>query len=356
MMVPAPKTLEKILSGTIAPGYLLLGREIYWRDRIWSALRRALRVEAISTSLAEVDLRQNSLYALLAQAAERDLWSPQRLILVRNAHTLSGAKPLEILRQYFRDPNPNTVLVFEMTGIDLESQDWREREKTKALQEHWESIAEVVLLAPPSRKESIALVRQEASERGCKITPQIAEYLVALMDRDLGRIVKELDKLSLFHSLGEEITAADVSLLAGNPGISRGHSLPEAIGTGDASSIIEAFDDLIPKGAYLPLVLSELSRYLRQLLLLQERRVRDSREASKILWSARLPAPQTLLSELVRQARTLPPRHLVRCLQSALNADVALRSSPADDRLIVERLLLYISRPLRSQAAARRYS
>ncbi|MBI2820491.1 MAG: DNA polymerase III subunit delta [Acidobacteria bacterium] len=351
MMVPGPRALERILNGTIAPGYLLLGRETYWRDRIWSALRRNLNLESDSTGLSDVDLRQSSLDLILAQAAERNLWSPRQLILVRNAQTLSGAKPLETLAHYFRDPNPDSILVFEMTDVDLETDDWREREKVKTRQDHWEPLCDVVLLASPSMRESLELVRREAAARGCKLTPQAAENLVALLDCNLGRIVKELDKLCLFRAEGEEISADDVNLLAGSRGASQALSLPEAIGTGDVSKVLEAFDDLIPKGAYLPLVISDLARYLRQLLLLQERRVRDSREASKILWSASLPAPQSLLPELVRQSRALPPQHVVRRLQGALRAEVALRSSPADDRLIVERFLLDIARPLRRPQA-----
>ena len=350
MIVPPARALEKIAAGAIASGYLLLGRELYWRDRMWSALRHALGLDGHATGLSEVDLRQVSLDAILAQAAERNLWSLRQVILVRNAHTISGAKPLEVLKQYFRDPNPDAVLVFEMTDVDLDTEDWREKEKSKSRQEHWGSLCEVVLLVSPSRKESLELIRREAADRGCKITAQTAEILLALMDRDLGRIVKEIEKLCLFCGAGEEITAEAVELLAGSRGASQALSLPEAIGTGNPSAVMEAFQDRIPKGSYLPLVLADLARYLRQLLLLQERRVSDSREASKILWSARLPAPQTLLPELLRQSRKLPQPHLVRCLQGALLAEVALRSSPADDRLIVERLLLEISRPLRSKA------
>lgn len=348
MIISANRAIEKISAGTIAPGYLLLGREVYWRDRIWFALRRGLGLEDSSISLSEVDLRHCSLDALLAQAEERDLWSPRRMLLVRNAHTVSGVNQLEKLGQYFRYPNPDSVLVFEMTDVALDSDDWRDREKVKARQEHWENLCEVVLLASPSRKESLAVIRQESAERGCKITSEAAENLVAFSDSDLGRMVMELDKLCLYRAAGE-ITAADVELLAGDQAPSQGLTLQQAVGRGDPGAIFVAFENLIPKGAYLPLVLSELTRYLRQLLLLQERRGGDARAASRILWGAHLPAPQSLLPELARQARLLPRGHLARCLQGALRAERALRSSPADDRLIIERFLLDIAGPLRPQ-------
>ena len=352
MIVPAQRALERIAKGPIAPGYLLLGQEIYWRDRIWSGLRRALGLEGGSVGIAELDLRQNSLDAILAQAAERNLWSQRQMILIRNAHTLSGAKGLETLAEYFRHPNPDAVLVFEMADVDLDAEDWREREKSKSRQENWGPLCEVVLLAAPPMREALELIRREAEARGCKITAPAAETLVALLDRDLGRIVQEIEKLCLYRA-GEEISAADINLLAGNRGSSQGLTLPEAIGTGEPSKILESFEAVVPKGAYLPLLVSEITRYLRQLLLLQQARVGDPRGASTILWSARLPAPQPLLPELVQQARAFPPQHLVRSFQGALQTELALRSSPADDRLIVERFLLQLAEPLRPKAAAK---
>jgi DNA polymerase III subunit delta len=353
MILPAQRALEKITKGKIAPGYLLLGNELYWRDRIWAALRDGLALSSGSTGITELDLRQASLDSILGQAAERNLWSPRQLILVRSAQSLSGAKPLESVAEYFAHPNPDATLVFEMTDMDLESEDWRDREKSKSRQEHWEPLCDVVLLQPLGMAESMEVVRGEAAARGARITPDAAETLASLLDRDLGRIVKELDKLVSYVGEGQQITETAVAELTSSQPVSSGLSLPEAIGTGDPAKVIESFDAMVPPGSYLPLVVAELTRYLRQLMLLQQSRPRDAREAARVLWSARLPAPQPLMAELLRQARALSSKHLARCLGAALRAEVALRSSPADDRLIVERFLLEIARPLRGKGSSR---
>ena len=357
MIVAPARVLDKIGKGTLAPGYLLLGQEIYWRDRVWAALRQAMGIDSGATGIEELDLRQNSLDVVLAKAAERNLWTPRQLILLRNAQTVSGAKPIELLAAYFRNPSADAVLVFEMMDVDLESEDWRDREKAKSRQESWESLCEVVLLKAPPMAESLELVRREAAERGKEISTQAAENLIALLDRDLGRIVKELEKLCVFcdqgREQGEEITTADVDALVGDLGPSRGLSLIAAIGTGEAAKVLEAFDEQVPRGAYLPLVVAEITRYLRQLLLLHESKPRDLGAASKLLWSARLPAPQPVLPELLHQARAFPSQHLARSFQRAFEADLALRSSPADERLIVERYLLELARPLRPRAAVK---
>ncbi|HWP83654.1 MAG TPA: DNA polymerase III subunit delta [Terriglobia bacterium] len=348
MVISAQRAIETISRGDVASGYLLLGQELYWRDRVWAALRQAVGLESGGAGIEEMDLRQTSLEAILARAAERSLWTPRQLLLVRNAQSLALSRSLELAQDYFRNPSPDTVLVFEMDDVDLDAADWREREKIKTRQEHWESFCEVVLLASPPLRESIAIVQQEAAARGGKIAPEAAERLLAFCDRDLGRVVMELEKLCLYAN-GSEIRPEAVELLSGRLGSAPAMSLPEAIGSGDASKLLEALAALVPKGAYLPLTLAEVTRYLRQLLLLQQRRIRDPREASRILWSARLPAPPALLPELLRQARAFPPAHLLRCFREAWRAEQMLRSSPADERLVVERFLLTMAAPLRER-------
>ena len=34
MRLPAARALEKIQKGTVAPAYMLIGAELYWRDQI----------------------------------------------------------------------------------------------------------------------------------------------------------------------------------------------------------------------------------------------------------------------------------------------------------------------------------
>jgi DNA polymerase-3 subunit delta len=354
MMLTAQRALERIRKGQLAPGYVLLGREIYWRDRIWSALRGAMGPDSAgagnsdsgTAGIEEFDLRQGSVDAVLSKAGERSLWAPRQLLLVRSAHHISGAKHLESVAAYFEDPSPHAVLVFEMMDVDLATDDWREKEKIKSRQERWAELCDVVLLVAPPHAELMEMIRSEAGERGRKISPLGAERMAAALDSDAGRIAQEIEKLCLYSPEAAEISESDVALLAGTREQSGAASLVEAVGSGDSARILAAFDELVPRGAYLPLVLADLARTLRQLLLLQETRQRDPRSASRALWNARLPAPQGLLPELLRLARAFSKQHLVRSLQRAFDADLALRSAAPDDRLILEQFLLDLARPL----------
>ena len=106
------------------------------------------------------------------------------------------------------------------------------------------------------------------------------------------------------------------------------------------------FRSLHNQSEYAPLVAGEVASYLRQLILLKEAGVRDPRQASRVLWSGKVPAPPDQMGELLRQARGFSARHLARSMRLAYRTDIALRSSPPDERALLERLVLSIMRPL----------
>ena len=370
MRLPPSRALEIIQAGRLSAGYLLLGKEIYWRDQIIEALRKALGTDQVAMGIAEFDLREDSLSRVLEAARERSLLSPRQLLIVRNAQSLSsrhrgegegsparrgkGSQQPEELSAYFRDPNPDSVLVLEMMDVDLDSDDWREREKVKSRLEAFGSLCEVVLLAAPGLGEALQLVREETAARGLTISPEAAERLVTDWNRDIGRIRMELEKLSLFDPDKTRIEAADLNLWSGVATGAPSLPLIEAIGSGDARKALEALGEVDRTRRYPPLVLLEVTRYLRQLILLKEKKVREPRQAANILWGARLPALQSFLPSMLEQSRRFSGRSLLKALQLAYEAEVALRSSPPEDRIIMERFVLQLMKALQSSTAEAR--
>ena len=347
-MIPAATALERIRKKKLVPGYALIGRQVYWRDQIWAALREAMEVGLASDTggLVEVDLKQSSLHEVIGQALSRGLWSPKQLILVRNVGAPGGAKAKEVLAGYFARPNPDAVLVFEMLDVDPDSGDWREKEKAKSRIETWDTICETVLLSAPDIDDAVRFVVDQAQQRGFKIDAQTAEQLVTLLERDLGRMAGAVESLALFADGRAEISPDDVHLMFGSGTGSTGASLPAAVGSANPARVVEAIADMHQQTEYAPLVAGEIARYLRQLMLLKDAGVRDPRQASRVLWSGRVPAPPDQMAELIRQARGFSAKHLARAMSLAYRTDIALRSSPPDERALLERLALSIMRPL----------
>jgi DNA polymerase-3 subunit delta len=82
-----------------------------------------------------------------------------------------------------------------------------------------------------------------------------------------------------------------------------------------------------------------LARTFRQMLVILEKNVRDSRAIWQALWQG-FRMPPFAADDLIRQARRYKSRReLTRALKLVARADLELRSSPPDKRLVLERLV-----------------
>ena len=82
-----------------------------------------------------------------------------------------------------------------------------------------------------------------------------------------------------------------------------------------------------------------LARTFRQMLVILEKNVRDSRAIWQALWQG-FRMPPFAADDLIRQARRYKSRkELTRALRLIAKADLELRSSPPDKRLVLERLV-----------------
>ena len=83
-----------------------------------------------------------------------------------------------------------------------------------------------------------------------------------------------------------------------------------------------------------------LAKTYRQMLVLNEKQVKDQRAMWQVLWPGFRVAPFAA-DALIAQARRYRDRsELTRGLQAIAKADLELRSSPPDKRLVLERLVL----------------
>jgi DNA polymerase-3 subunit delta len=86
-----------------------------------------------------------------------------------------------------------------------------------------------------------------------------------------------------------------------------------------------------------------LARTFRQMLVILEKNVRDSRAIWSVLWQG-FRMPPFAADDLIRQARRYKSRSdLTRALRQIARADLEIRSSPPDKRLVLERLVLALA-------------
>ena len=86
-----------------------------------------------------------------------------------------------------------------------------------------------------------------------------------------------------------------------------------------------------------------LARTFRQMLIILEKNVRDSRAIWQVLWQG-FRMPPFAADDLIRQARRYKSRReLTRALRLIARADLELRSSPVSKLLVLERLVLALA-------------
>jgi DNA polymerase-3 subunit delta len=88
------------------------------------------------------------------------------------------------------------------------------------------------------------------------------------------------------------------------------------------------------------------------MVVILEKNVRDSRAIWQALWQG-FRMPPFAAEDLIRQARRYGSRReLTQMLRLIARADLELRSSPPDKRLVLERLVMELASEPRARSAA----
>src|SRR5262249_31169814 len=81
----------------------------------------------------------------------------------------------------------------------------------------------------------------------------------------------------------------------------------------------------------------------RQMLVILEKNVRDSRTIWQALWQG-FRVPPFAAEDIIRQARRYKSRReLTRALRLVARADLGLRSNPPRKRLVLEQLVIHLA-------------
>ena len=370
--------LAELGTSDMRPGYLLVGDEAFLYQRCRDGVLAKLAPPAEREfCLHDLDLADTTIFDVLDRAQTPSLMAPFQVFFVRNLKTLygRGSKKEEFaaLDAYFRRPNPQALLLFVADHLsiptDLRKMDFQDKERFERIRETLGDSCGLVELARVDTPDAVRWLIEAAATHGASITPDAARELVDALGADMMLISSDFEKLCLYAQ-GKQLLA-----LAGQPAI----SLPQ-ITLGDVETMVLAakqrslyeLTDAISRRDR-PQALSLLhgllnasdggedsaighlyllARTFRQMLILLEKNVRDSRAVWSVLWQGfRMPA--FAAEDLIRQARRYKSRtELTRALRLVARADLDLRSSPPDKRLILERLVLALASDVPTVARA----
>jgi len=356
--------LAEVRGDARRPGYVLLGDEAFLFDMCRRGVLEALAPpELREFCLHDLDLAQTSIFEALDLAQTPSLMAPFQVLFLRNVKTLYGRgqkkEEFAAIDEYFRRPNPQALLLFVADHIalpqDLRKMEMQDKERAERIRETLGEVCGVVELQRVSEDDAVRWVVREAEAKGVKIEEDAARELVDALSAEMLTIASELEKLLLYAgALAAEKGAATINLVDVETMVTAAkqrslYELTDAISLHDAPRALALLSGLLNasdggEDAAIGHVFM-LAKTFRQMLVLNEKQVKDTRAMWGVLWPGFRVAPFAA-EALIAQARRYRDRgELVRGLRMIAKADLELRSSPADKRLVLERLVMRLSAP-----------
>jgi DNA polymerase-3 subunit delta len=214
----------------------------------------------------------------------------------------------------------------------------------------------MVELARVSDEDAMRWAVATAQAGGVKLEPDAARELVDALGADMMLVSSELEKLLLYATGRGRITLGDVETMVLGAKQRSLYELTDAISAKDRARALallhgllnssDAGEDAAIGHLYM------LARTFRQMLVILEKNVRDTRAIWQALWQG-FRIPPFAAEDLIRQARRYKSRReLTRALRLVARADLELRSSPPDKRLVLERLVYDLASEARPTAPA----
>jgi DNA polymerase-3 subunit delta len=349
-------------------GYVLLGDDAFLFQRVRHGILDALAPTDIRDfCLHDLDLAETSIFEALDLAQTPSLMAPFQVLFIRNLKTLYGRgqkkDEFAAIDDYFRRPNPQALVLFVADHIrlpqDVRTMDMQDKERAEKIRETLGDACGIIELQRVSDDDALQWAIREAESQHIRLTEDAARELVDALGAEMLTLSSELTKLILYaQSQGSSsIELADVETMVSAAKQRSLYELTDAISLKDAPRAVALLHGLLNasesgEDAAIGHIFT-LAKTFRQMLVLNEKQVRDQRAMWQVLWPGFRVAPFAA-DALIAQARRYRDRSdLTRGLELIARADAELRSSPADKRLVLERLVLRLaSRQVSSQDAA----
>lgn len=346
----------------LRPAYVLVGDEAFFRRRCREAiLEHLVPPELRDFSLHEFDLAETELIEILDRARTPSLMAPFQVFFIRNVKALYGRgkndDKINAIEEYVKNPNPDALLIFIADHIsipaDARRMEMQDRERFERIRETLGDLCGMIELARVDESDAMRWLLETSSGQGVKMDPDAARELVDALGGDMMMISGELEKLVLYAGDRKRITLGDVETLVLAAKQRSLYELTDAISSKDPPRALATLDAILASGDGEDGAIGHLymlAKTFRQMLVILEKNVHDSRAIWQALWQG-FRLPPFAADDIIRQARRYKSRReITRAIRLIARADLALRSNPPSKRLVLEKLVLELSREPKPEA------
>ena len=332
--------------------YVLIGDEIFFRDRCRAAvIQHLIAPDLKEFSLYDLDLSDVSIAEVLDRAQTPSLMAPFQVFFIRGVKSLytrgSHKEEFEAIETYCKNPNPNALLVFVADHIsipaDVRRMEMQDKDRYERIRETLGDFCGIIEMGRVDEGDGIRWVIDSALAQGVKIEQDAARELVDSLGSDMMLIGNELEKLVLYVGEKKRITIGDVEIMVLSAKQRSLYELTDAISAKDRTRALAVMDAMLSSGDGDDAAIGHLymlAKTFRQMLVILEKNVRDSRAIWQALWQG-FRVPPFAADDLFRQARRYKSRReLTRAIRLIARADLALRSNPVSKRMVLENLVM----------------
>ncbi len=347
----------------MASGYVFIGDETFFRKRCRDAiLQHLVPADVRELSVYDMDLSEVELQHILDQARTPSLMSPFQVFFIRGVKNLYGRgkhdEEFSAIESYFKDPNPDALLIFVADHIniptDVRRMDLTDKDRYERIRETLGEYCTVLEFARVDESDAVKWAVETASAEDVKLDTDAARELVDSLGGDMMMVANELEKLILYVGDKKRIALGDVETLVLAAKQRSFYELTDAISSRDRARALGVLDAILSTGDGDEAAIGHLymlARTFRQMLVILERNVRDSRALWQVLWQG-FRIPPFAAEDIIRQARRYKSRReLTGAIRRVARADLALRSNPPSKRLILENLVLDLTAEPKLQEA-----
>jgi len=339
----------------LAPGYVFVGDEAFFRKRCRDAvLQQLVPADVRDLSVYDMDLGDVELQQILDRARTASLMAPFQVFFIRGIKNLytrgKHDDEFSAIRDYFKNPNPDALVVFVADHISIPADprrmDLTDKDRYERIRETLGEYCRVLEFARVDEGDAVKWATETANAGAVKLDSDAARELVDSLGGDMMMVASELEKLLLFVGDKKRITLGDIETMVLAAKQRSFYELTDAISARDRARALVVLDGIFSTGDGEEAAIGHLymlSRTFRQMLVIFERNVRDSRALWQALWQG-FRVPPFAAVDIIRQARRYKSRReLTGAIQRIARADLALRSNPVSKRFVLENLVLELT-------------
>jgi DNA polymerase-3 subunit delta len=348
----ADRFLSDVQARKLRPAYVFVGDESFFRRRCREAILEHLVLpELRDFSVFEFDLGENEIAGILDRARTPSLMAPFQVFFVRGVKALFGRgsheEKLAAIENYCKDPNPDALLIFVADHIsilaDVRKMEMTDKDRYQRIRDTLGQYCGIVELSRVEEGEAVRWLTDYCATQAVKIDADAARELVDALGGDMMMISNELEKLTLYVGEKKRITLGDVETMVLAAKQRSLYELTDAISAKDRVRALEMLDAILSTGEGDEAAIGHLymlAKTFRQMLVITERNVRDTRMLWAALWQG-FRVPPFAAEDIIKQARRYKSkRELTRAIRLIARTDLALRSNPPSKRMLLEKLVL----------------